>query len=304
MNTTNNIKKIYAVIVLYGADIYDVRTLLQTLEDQVDGVVFIDNSEIDNGADLISRNCLQVEYLCLKSNHGIAYAQNIGVEIAIKKGADFILFLDQDSCLYSGVSRAMVDYFEGLEEKHNVAAISGRYEDSKSRICSSFLIKSRFWYSRISPTKNSEFYSVQFLISSGMFVPVNIFKDVGFFNSDLFIDHVDTEWCIRALNKGYKLYGFGDLNMSHQIGISQSRIWFCGRRNVAIHDPVRNYYNIRNSMYIIKLLGNERMMYFLVYKLILYVSFMAIFQSPRYLRVNYMMRGFFDAFRGKFGVYK
>lgn len=43
------------------------------------------------------------------------------------------------------------------------------------------------------------------MISSGSLIKSNIFDQTGFFKEDFLIDHVDTEWYLRAKVKGFKI---------------------------------------------------------------------------------------------------
>jgi len=45
------------------------------------------------------------------------------------------------------------------------------------------------------------------LIASGCLIPADVLRDVGLMDDALFIDHVDTDWCMRARARGYRLLG-------------------------------------------------------------------------------------------------
>jgi len=68
---------------------------------------------------------------------------------------------------------------------------------------------------------------------------------VGLMDEDLFIDHVDSEWCFRAKAKGFQLFGVGGAAMTHALGERRKEIWFLRRRIVTLHKPFRYYYIFR-----------------------------------------------------------
>ena len=87
-----------------------------------------------------------------------------------------------------------------------------------------------------------------FLIASGMLSPLKSFAQIGPMDENLFLDHVDTEWCFRAKSKGYRCYGISHATMDHSIGARSRPVWWGRRRNIAIHSPDRYYWLARNSM--------------------------------------------------------
>ena len=64
---------------------------------------------------------------------------------------------------------------------------------------------------------------------------------------DLFIDHVDIEWCHRARSRGWKLFGTSNASMLHSMGGEEPlRVWYFGWRQESAYSPLRMYYRIRN----------------------------------------------------------
>lgn len=64
-------------------------------------------------------------------------------------------------------------------------------------------------------------------------------------DESLFIDYVDTEWCLRAIAKGYKVYAATSAKMSHAIGDKAIKVlaW-----HVPVHSAFRRYYRLRNGL--------------------------------------------------------
>jgi rhamnosyltransferase len=110
--------------------------------------------------------------------------------------------------------------------------------------------------------------------------------------SDYFIDHVDTEWCLRALANGYQLLGIHDAKMIHSLGDKAKKIWFFGTRNISEHTPLRDYYMFRNTLLMLKDLSMPfTWKVFLVFRLAEFFVFFLIFSKERPLRFRLMMLG-------------
>ncbi|MFP3480127.1 glycosyltransferase family 2 protein, partial [Burkholderia sp. SIMBA_057] len=67
-------------------------------------------------------------------------------------------------------------------------------------------------------------------------------------NESFFIDHVDTEWCLRANAAGYALFGVCAARLDHELGDRIVRLWAIRWRAVPVHSPVRMYYMFRNTI--------------------------------------------------------
>ena len=66
-------------------------------------------------------------------------------------------------------------------------------------------------------------------------------------NESLFIDHVDLAWCLRAIEKGFRVLVSGDANIYHSLGDEVAKV--PGRKKpVHVHSPARNYYMMRNTL--------------------------------------------------------
>jgi rhamnosyltransferase len=68
---------------------------------------------------------------------------------------------------------------------------------------------------------------------------------IGGLDSDLFIDYVDYEWCLRARARGWRVVGLPSVRMTHALG-DEVRLVF--GRQVLVHRPRRQYYLIRNAV--------------------------------------------------------
>jgi rhamnosyltransferase len=65
--------------------------------------------------------------------------------------------------------------------------------------------------------------------------------------SDLFIDHVDTEWALRARTSGYNSYGIPNAVLMHSIGDASCKIM---GKHIHLHNDIRHFYQLRNEVYL------------------------------------------------------
>ncbi len=238
---------IAAVIVVYRPNLDELTAAFKAIVPQVGLLLLIDNGGLGSFCVTTDRN---VEVISMGRNVGVAAAQNAGIKRAKSLGADYVLLLDQDSVAAPDMVRCLLS---GLEERQTegakVAACGPRYLLGNSREASGFLEAGTFMLRRTSGDKARETTACDFLIASGMLIPMQSLTTVGLMDDSLFIDHVDTEWCFRASSLGFRCFGVSKAFMRHRLGQSCRSVSFWGRRRqLPRHLPFRYYFIVRNSI--------------------------------------------------------
>lgn len=287
--------KISSVTVTYNPEVGLLVDQLNSLKDQVDLLIVVDNgSENSSHIEDIVKN-YQAILIKLDINKGLSYAQNIGVSRAIDDGSQYILLLDQDSVLQNSFVKNMFDVYVDS----GVGILGPVFYDPENME----LYKGTNYIGPfIRTTPIERITDVTYVIASGSFFSIDVFKKVGSMNEDLFVDYIDVDWSLRAKNIGFRVAMTNLARMSHTIG--DSRINLFGR-TISVHSPMRRYYLIRNSFFML------RMPYVpFGYKLReLSLNFVraavAIFVSKnKFGALKMIIKGFKDGVSGTFGPYK
>lgn len=242
---------IVAVIVTYNPNIDCLRVLLDNLNNSCVSIIIVDNYST-NEAFKNTAFKSNVELLSLSKNQGIAFAQNVGIEKAIKIDADYILFFDQDSNVSNHfVDDLMSDYRKIYATHDKIAAIGPRFiDENKGFYFPALRFNKHGLIDKISVENISTPIEVSFLISSGTLISVEALKDIGLMKEEFFIDFVDTEWCFRAISMGYKIYMSEQAVMKHSIGDDTLKIY---NFNIPVHSGFRRYYRVRNLFFMWKM---------------------------------------------------
>lgn len=143
---------------------------------------------------------------------------------------------------------------------------------------------------------------VDFVIASGSLIPISTLKDVGLMEEGLFIDLVDIEWGLRARSYGYQSYQSFTHIMTHTLG--SGRISVFGKI-VSLHSPIRNYYSVRNSVFMVRrcYIGSAWRIYF-IKRIIPYLIVFGFFPSQRWQRIQFMMHALVDGLIGRSGSFR
>lgn len=287
--------EIIAVIIGYYPDREVLEKQLNTLSKQCSEIIFIDNTPQNERTNFqLPITEKQILTIPLGNNYGIAYAQNIGIQKAVDKGADYVLLMDQDSIPEAGMVEKLLTTF-GSNSSPNIIAAGPSYIDPRSKIKSYFMVSKLGFPFRYKPNKKIEpliAVNVTFLISSGTLISIPKLLKVGGMRSNYFIDHVDTEWCLRALSKGFALVGLHSAIMEHSLGDKVKRFWLFYLRSVAYHSPLRDYYMFRNTLLMLR---DTRIPIlwasFLLLRLVQFAAYFLILANNRKERMLAMLLG-------------
>jgi rhamnosyltransferase len=240
---------VLAVLVAFQPEPALFKRSIRAVSQQVERVLVVDNGGASELlAEWHSRPAC-VELVKMHGNRGVAAAHDAGILRAREHGAWAVLLLDQDSVpeelMVSALSRACRSLMIGGRK---VAAVGPRHHEPGSAELSGFPREGFFSFEILKPDRFAPPVACDFLISSGMLIPIASWEAVGGMEESLFIDHVDTEWCLRARAGGYPCFGVGDAIMEHQIGRGRRRFWLGRWRTAPMHPPERCYFLARNSV--------------------------------------------------------
>jgi len=252
---TGNGPSVCGVIVTYHPDLSVLQTLLDAIQPQTGAVVVIDNGSSGEAVVWLGRQqqAGRLELVLLQDNLGIAAAQNRGIRRAQELGCSHVLLLDQDSIPAADmVVRLLAAERYCADRGEPVGAVGPRFIDPVTGVETWFHGRGplRYRYLKCPLTEAGSVVRADLLIASGMLVRCEVFAVVGIMDEALFIDLVDTEWCLRAAAAGYGIFGVCNALMHHSIGSRSATVPAAGGRRgtFPLHPPQRYYYMARNSM--------------------------------------------------------
>lgn len=239
---------VHAVIVTYHPTESVLLELIARLAGQVEHIWLIDNAT-PIGADLLQRLPPNIDVIVNEDNVGLASCYNSAIRRAQKVGAHYVILFDQDSLPNDQMVIQLRDALQQLNSQGlRVAAVGPAYIDVKG--AKGFFVRKRCLHlQRITPNSNHRIIAVDHLISSGCCIDLDRYDAIGPFTEGLFIDYVDTEWCLRARAQGYTLFGIPAAAMRHDLGSACIRVF---GRAVMLHAPMRSYYRIRNGVWLLR----------------------------------------------------
>lgn len=243
--------RIAAVIVTYRPCLDDLKRLLSAISCQVNAIFVIDNgSPAVCTIDSIVKTVPNAKFISLPENKGIAFAQNIGINASHEQGMKFVLTLDQDSVPMPNMVRTLILAFDKESSSGRVGAVGPMLIDETTRLPLPFFSYAQGHKQRITPEFGLTNHEIEFLVSSGTLLSMKALEEIGIMREELFISYVDVEWCLRAKNQGFRIFGICATSMDHNLGERRIRL---GRFVIPLHSPLRHFYLLRSGIYMQRL---------------------------------------------------
>lgn len=228
--------KVYSIIVCFNPKVDRLIKLCSDLIKQKSEIVLVDNTINSCLNDIVNEN---IELIQLGDNLGIAKAQNIGIQHAIKKNADIFVFFDQDSEIEIGFLQNLIASFS-LSKALVTSPVF--YDKSQGFRFPSYRLTKFGLLKKVIDTNGD--YNVDVIISSGSATNRKTIELVGLMNEDYFIDFVDTEWSLRCKSKNVPIKVISNAKMIHAIGEKSIDLKIF---RLFVHSPTRTYYKVRNA---------------------------------------------------------
>ncbi len=232
--------KIAACVILYEPPEH-IAANINSYIDFIDKLYIIDNTENKNrDYQFLSGDHSEIVFIHDGNNEGISKRLNQACTLALMSGFDYLLTMDQDSHF----SEAAISFYkrcvEDYANKDKVSMFGINHEEQSSQM-------------------NCIHEKSRLLITSGSIINLNVYKNVGDFDENLFIDFVDIEYCFRSILKGYNIISFPHIFLHHKLGetLEKRSLKTLQKTKRTFHSPVRLYYMARNFLYVRSKYKNE-----------------------------------------------
>lgn len=241
--------KIGAIVTVYHPTHGTLEKLLCALE-SLWRVVIVKNDAPDVDQAWWAERCRRHPdwvLLQMPENGGIAAAINAGVQLLEKEGVQYLWIFDQDS---QPRSQALAAMLHTLKQQHasdseTTAAVVPLIHDLHGRQTLPYLVA--LPQGRIVTAPHRTNAPVLAAIASGMLIPITAWQHIGPMNEALFMDHVDTEWCMRARHLGYHITVCTQAVIDHELGEGQATRLLGVKVVRRVRKPERTYTMIKNG---------------------------------------------------------
>ncbi len=277
---------------------------VQRLSVQIPHLILVDNNSDGYSLPQIAKVAARgVEVIYNSSNRGVAAALNQGLHRAREIGYAWIITLDQDSQPAPDLVDQLCVAYSKATNQWSICIVAPQIINLE--------LDKRTYYLRpyLGPLyirvycHGEDLDSVTTVITSGSLINLDIFEALGGFREDFFIDYVDTEYCLRALGRGYRIVVACKAKINHVLG-SRRMVKLGGiTLYPTFHPPERWYYMSRNRIAMLRMYA-MRFPHWFTYEIIasMYTSLRMLLTEDRRLeKMRAIIEGIMDGVRGKMG---
>ncbi|MCX7966420.1 MAG: glycosyltransferase family 2 protein [Syntrophorhabdaceae bacterium] len=218
-------------------------------------LIIVDNNSQDGTREMLDKTFPEIIYIRNEKNLGFAASANKGF---FHSAGDYVLFLNSDTLVLPHEIEKMLDF---LDKNDDVAICAPQlvYEDMRLQRSFAYVPKLMFEFipksvlEIVLPNKykgkKSKIESpqdVESLIGAAFLVRRKVFEILGGFDERFFFFLEETDFCIRARNKGFRVVFFPFSKIIHLQGKTISKTWVKGRieYNISLYKFIKKHHQL------------------------------------------------------------
>jgi len=268
-------------------------------------ILLVDNSTTPDARAFVAATIANRPSITLHSlpdNPGIGAALNLAFATLAREGHAHAVAYDQDSTPALGFATALA----ATSAAHPHAAVIGanwsdpRRPDQPARFLRSAGPLGLCFRRTAATTDLSDLLCV---ITSGSLFDLKTWRDLGGFREDLFLDLIDTDYCLRARRAGLGIVACASAHLLHHRGEKQAVRLF-GRDFFPAHAPAARLRCLSRNRMLLFRSHRLRPLAWTAYELAYAVKLLVdalLFETGKISRPNAMARGTWDGLLGRFG---
>ncbi|MGI8922496.1 MAG: hypothetical protein ACR2HJ_00415 [Fimbriimonadales bacterium] len=181
-----------------------------------------------------------LEWVSMGENMGIAAGLNACAKRGSELGYEWLLTLDQDTDLKPAAWSEYLAAFDAFGDKVNTAVITPRFNLQDPLEAGEGPVR-----------------DLEIVMTSANLLNLEVWKKMGGFAEELFIDEVDHEYCLRCRLAGYRIVRLIDAHIAHRPGKVLTMMTRRGPVALDWEPPNRLYYIARNYWFIRRRFGKD-----------------------------------------------
>jgi GT2 family glycosyltransferase len=208
--------------------------------------IVLDVRSSDGSKEAISSAFPEVQIIDIVENRGYAGNNNVGIEAALDRGADWIFVLNEDTLLAPDCLAHLVEVGESDPAIGIVGPMVYHY-DEPNTIQSAGGLLGPYWTSihlAKDEPDNGQFstpHDVDWISGCGIMLRRAVIEQVGMLDERFFYYWEETEWCIRTGKAGWRI-----------VHVPQAKLWHKGVQRDYRPGPNVTYFSTRNHLFMMK----------------------------------------------------
>lgn len=242
------LNNIYIVILNYNSS-EDTITLYKLFDGLPYHRLVVDNCSNKSEQDKLKKVISDEDLVFNKANSGYAGGNNLGIDIAVQRGADFIWLLNPDIRVKDDILPQLLQHFTYDDKLFCIGPrICDRANPQVIYSDGGLVNKKKFSAYHFNHNKHikdisdtSLNYNIDYVNGSAMLFRTSLLGEVGKMREDFFLYFEETEWNLRAKRLGYNIATDSSVSVFHS---SSNK------------GEMYHYYLFRNRLWLAKICGS------------------------------------------------
>ena len=208
-------------------------------------IVVVDNGSEDSTEEMVRGEFAECLLLKEKKNTGFARAANRGARCAKGK---YVLFLNSDTLLVPGEVKRMVDL---MEKEASIAILAPGLLSPNGKAQRSYALTPSLFFEFVprglfEKKQLETLCDVPSVIGAAMLVRREVFEELSGFDEGFFFFLEETDLCVRARKRGYRVVCYPLCHVVHAQGSTVRKKWVEGRieYNISLYRFIRKYHGL------------------------------------------------------------
>ncbi len=215
-------------------------------------IVVIDNGSEDDSVAILRSRFPQIILIETGVNLGFAGGNNVGITYAIEHGADYIWLLNNDTIV---TPRALSELIIVAEGNSQIGMVGSKVMQYSNRELIDFVLgnvdlqvgKTKHIGRGEKDTGQYDLASESdYITGCSLLVKKAVIAEIGLMAEEYFLYYEETDWCLQARKKGYKIYNAPLSKIYHKVHSSTQKI-----------PGSFLYYITRNRLYFLEKFGEN-----------------------------------------------
>ncbi len=237
--------KVAGIVLNYNGKDLTLKTLssLKRVRYKYWEIIVVDNGSTDGSYEAIKSRFADVLQVRKEPNEGISPGINLGLEVAYKRGADFMLVMNNDI----EVKEDMVDILVENAYQYPECSCYGPkvyYYEDRNRIWSAggkIVFREAVTFERgmgkVDKGQWNKLEIVDYISGCAVMIRRSVLEKIGLWDETYFLGVEDADWCYRA-----KLAGFPSLYIPY------THMWHMVSPSLGTYTPFRNFHTARSTV--------------------------------------------------------
>ncbi len=290
------LSNVIPILVLFNSidRIVNIRENLKKLSTSFNQIVVVDN-DLTGELEFYYQNISGVLYIHNANRGGLAGAYNTAIKYIENNEFDveYLIFLDDDTKLNDINFDEYLKRLIYIQRQNGAVAVTGRYRDVNSETYCNFVKLNTWFHKKV--ISYGQPVQVTFIINSMSLWSYKDIINLGRFNEELMVDHVDSEMCLRASEMGYKILVDYSLVFNHEIGKRIKYNLFGYKLNSGNHGIMRRFLIGRGTAYMLRsrFLSWPAVSLFMAERVVYEILGIIISEQNKSLKLKALIKGFF-----------